>query len=670
MKKRKDSFFGLHFDFHATPADGTVIGATLKESEIREICTELCPDFIQIDCKGHPGWASYPTELGNAMPDFAGDPLEVWRRVTREEGVALYLHYSGIIDDRYLSEHPEEGIVNADGTVSTHSVRANGRYVDALLIPQLSELAEKYGVDGVWIDGDCWGYHADFHPDTIAAFERETGISLGGKLPGTPADPYFYEYRDFCRELYRRYVRHYVDTLHGMHPDFQVASNWAFTDHMPEPISADVDFISGDLTPWNSFNSARYAGRAIAQHHYTWDLMSWNFRSAFPGAPESKPVNVTKHPVQILQEAASVISLGGGFQNYIVQYKDGSPHMDQIRPMKALADFMRQREPYCFRGVQSHEAALLLSTYDRSFESQSLYTRNGNEKVVGMTALLCDAGQSLEIVFEKTLLDNLAGYKLIVIPELYHGLESATCKALIDYAKSGGSLLLIGQNTCRIFAEAGLPIKIGTTNARTGQITQVADNGAAMEAGKTGRQGYFTCDGETWGALLNPGAVSAEGETIAWCAETFIGEKTPLATIFSCGEGRIGAVAADLGTQYFESAQYQQRDLIKRLCAGLYTPKARVEASCGITELVCLEKNGRLMVQLVNAGGNHANPSVMTEDFIPAVTDLTVSIALEKAPAAIVLQPEGRKLDVDYRDGRAYVSVEKLCIHGILEVIE
>ena len=76
------------------------------------------------------------------------------------------------------------------------------------------------------------------------------------------------------------------------------------------------------------------------------------------------------------------------------------------------------------------------------------------------------------------------------------------------------------------------------------------------------------------------------------------------------------------------------------------------------------------MVQLVNAGGNHANPSVMTEDFIPAVTDLTVSIALEKAPAAIVLQTEGRKLDVDYRDGRAYVSIDKLSIHGILEVIE
>lgn len=670
MKKRKDSFFGLHFDFHAKPEDGVVIGATLKEEEIREICQKLRPDFIQIDCKGHPGWASYPTELGNAMANFKGDPLEVWRRVTREENVALYMHYSGIIDIKYLEDHPEERLIDKDGKPHWRSVRANGKYVDELLIPQMMELVEKYGVDGIWVDGDCWGYHTDFHPDTVAAFEKEMGVDLAGKLPTQPEAPYYYEYRDYCRELFRRYVRHYVDTLHAKHPDFQIASNWSYTDHMPEPISADVDFISGDLTPWNSFHSARYAGRAIAQHHFTWDLMSWNFRSAFPGGPTTKPVNVPKHPVQILQEAASVIALGGGFQNYIMQYPDGSPNMDQTRKMTALAEFMREREPYCFRGIQRHEAALLLSTFDRSRESASLYTRNGNEKIEGMTALLCDAGQSLEIVFEKALLDNLASYKMVVIPELYAGLEPKTVEVLLDYAKNGGSLLLIGRNTCQFFAKAGVPMEVETGYARKGQITQVVDNGAAMEAGETEGQCFFTCDGDTWGALLKPATICAKGETIAWAALDRRGEKTPLAAILPYGSGKIGAIAVDIGTQYLESAQYQERDLAKRLCAGLYTPLARVESACGLTELVCLEKDGRLMVQLVNANGNHSNPSVMTEDFIPAVTDLTVSIAMETAPKAIILQPEGKELAVSYRDGRAFVEIPKLSIHSVLEVVE
>ena len=117
MKRRKDSFFGLHFDFHAS-VEGCPrpIGETLSEDDIREICRLLRPDFLQIDCKGHPGWASYPSSCGNAMPAFSGDPLEKWRRVTREEGVALYLHYSGVVDRRFCIENPRQCVMSADGT--------------------------------------------------------------------------------------------------------------------------------------------------------------------------------------------------------------------------------------------------------------------------------------------------------------------------------------------------------------------------------------------------------------------------------------------------------------------------------------------------------------------------------------------------------------------------
>ena len=98
MKTRKESFWGLHFDFHARPTD-EIQGKNLKEEDIREICRELKPDFIQIDCKGHPGWTSYPSSLGNAVPNFEKDTLAIWRKVTREENVALYMHYSGVFDD-------------------------------------------------------------------------------------------------------------------------------------------------------------------------------------------------------------------------------------------------------------------------------------------------------------------------------------------------------------------------------------------------------------------------------------------------------------------------------------------------------------------------------------------------------------------------------------------
>lgn len=277
IKRRKDCFFGIHSDFHAIPKEGLVIGATLNESDIREICECLKPDFVQIDCKGHPGLASYPTKMSNAMPSFKVDPLMLWRKVTKEYGIGLYCHFSGVYDEKYCREHPEDAVLNADGNYES-AVLPFSKYYDEYFIPQISELAENYNIDGVWIDGDCWSVKLDYRPETLSEFELQTGIDLGGKAPKNFGDPYYYEYLEFTRERFRKSLRHYTDILHQKHPELQICSNWAFSDHMPEKVCANVDFLSGDLSPINAVNSARYAGRMIAQQNMPWDLMSWNFR--------------------------------------------------------------------------------------------------------------------------------------------------------------------------------------------------------------------------------------------------------------------------------------------------------------------------------------------------------------------------------------------------------
>ena len=653
MKRRSESYFGLHFDFHASPQScPDPIGSALKEEDIREICRLLKPDFLQIDCKGHPGWASYPTECGNAMPDISGDPLALWRRVTKEEDVALYLHYSGVIDQQYCMNNPDEVIMRADGTrindgradAVSGCTRPNGRYVDELLIPQLKELAGKYGADGVWIDGECWGAHADFHPDTVAAFERETGICLNGKLPGRPEDEYYQEYREFCRGLFRKYVAHYVDTVHADYPDFQIASNWAYTDHMPEPVTAPVDFISGDLNPLSGFNSARYAGRAIAHQNRTWDLMSWNFRPA----TAEHPGHVPKHPVQIIQEAAAVISLGGGFQNYITQYRDGSPRMDQIRRMKPVEEFMRAREPYCFRARSVHQAAILLSTWNWKQEARTLFSRSGIERVMGLTSLVCDAGHSTEIVFEHTIAGRCADYPVIIIPEQSHGLADETVRELMEYAEHGGSLLLIGEKTCRQFELAGAPYKTSEPIALPG---------------------FFTVNGKDFGNISGYRVISAAGEGIASAAPQQRDAGEPIACVIPFGKGKIAPIGADIGTAYQLRAQYLHRQLIKAVMPRLYSPIVRIESVCGKLEVTVLEKNGRMLIQLVNANGDHSNPTVTTEDYIPACLDIKLSIALSQKPKALMLQPEGRALDFEYADGTAKVALSRLEMHDILEII-
>ena len=104
--KRAESFLGIHFDFHAGP-DCTEIGKNTTREMIENIIDQVHPDYLQIDCKGHRGLSSYPTKVGNPAPGFVGDPLRLWRQVTAERGVALYMHYSGVWDSEAIRRHPD-----------------------------------------------------------------------------------------------------------------------------------------------------------------------------------------------------------------------------------------------------------------------------------------------------------------------------------------------------------------------------------------------------------------------------------------------------------------------------------------------------------------------------------------------------------------------------------
>lgn len=71
---RAESFLGFHFDFHAT-TDNQPIGGRSFRSDLARMLREAKPDYVQCDCKGHPGVSSYPTKAGNPAPKFAGDAL-------------------------------------------------------------------------------------------------------------------------------------------------------------------------------------------------------------------------------------------------------------------------------------------------------------------------------------------------------------------------------------------------------------------------------------------------------------------------------------------------------------------------------------------------------------------------------------------------------------------
>ena len=669
-KKRKDCFLGFHSDFHAQFKEGVKLGATLDEQTIREVCETLKPDFIQIDCKGHPGFTSYPTSFSNAYPEIEADILALWRKVTKEYGISLYMHFSGVYDIKYCAEHPEEASLNADGTLSNF-VRLDSKYFDEYFIPQISEVVEKYDVDGFWIDGDCWAVRPDYREETIEKFQKETGINLNGNIPKTKEDKYFKEFLDYFRDGFRKVLNHYVDVLHSKYPNLEICSNWAFSDHMPEKVSANVDFLSGDLNPANCLNSARYAGRMIAQQNMPWDLMSWNFRLL---PYNDMPLLPPKHPSQVMQEAAAVIALGGAYQDNISQFNDGTHDIVQIRRIKELYEFLRERQDYCFKAKFVHEAVMLVPTYDRYHEIDAPFSRDGMDKFMGLVALLCDSGLSLETACEHTLKGRYNEYPLIVIPELYEGISDDTANELKNYVANGGNLLIIGAKTSKLFSDYGFGFE-AQYYTEPPELPAFAncDVGHDFESLSTAMPSYFSIKKGLIGSTTGACKISANTNNNKVFGSLFTNVReengVPFAQSYPFSRGKVAVIGMDLGTHYNDGMQYLHRELIKNITDELYTKKAKIESSKGLLEIVLLTKNNRLLLQLVNANGNHTSDKCISEDYIPPVLDAKLSVALDTKPKSVTLQPENKPLEFEYKNSRVYFKVDRVDVHNIVEII-
>lgn len=645
--KRSESYLGIHFDFHADE-QSTEVGKHTTREMIADMLEKVRPDYIQIDCKGHRGLSSYPTMVGHQAPGIIGDPLRTWREVTAEQGVSLYMHYSGVWDTAAITHHPEWARIDAEGKVDPDNTSVFGPYVDELLIPQLTELAEGYGVDGVWVDGECWATSHDYGEQSLRLFREETNIDA---VPRSPEDPYYYEFSEFQREAFRRYLRHYVDELHRIKPDFEIASNWAFSSQMPEPVSAEVDFISGDYTLQNSVHSARLEGRCMAGRGKPWDLMAWAFSCKFG---EGGWCVTTKTALQLQQEAAQVLALGGGFQAYFQQKrKDGSISRWQMNVMMEVAAFCRERQEVCHRATAVPQIALLYSQAAYYRQNTRLFNPWDGHLVPlqGVLNNLLDAQYAVEVKQEYQLLADMAKYPLIVIPEWGY-LEDMFRVKLLQYVKNGGNLLVIGPQAAKLFQEeldikllGDGPMEVAQWLEHNGKLTGLFTMSQAVQLGQSATP---------YGRLFQ------ENDNI--------GASEAAASIAAYGHGKIAATFFNMGERYVNAATTVTRDFLNGIVRELFPdPIVEVKGSRHVDVMVNrVDGSGKLAVHLVNTSGPHANPNVYTYDEIPTVGPLEVSVRVDEQPAAVTLEPGGQNLAFNYADGRVKLTLPELDIHRIL----
>ena len=270
-----DVFFGLHYDLHAN-ANDTVLGRDLTVEHLVERLSRVQPDWVQCDCKGHAGYTSWPTKTGSTSPGVVNDALAMHREATRQLGIPLGMHYSGVWDSRAVELHPDWARVDENGVpdgpnrpapsagqTSTIGNRSDmtcrlGPYDDELMIPQMVELIETYDVDGFWVDGENWASKPCYCDRCTAEFGKRTGIS---DIPKDADQDHWDEWLAFHRDLFVEHVAHYAEAVHAAKESCAVCSNWMYTMRQPDPIRAPVDYLSGDFDWMRGADRAAVEGR-------------------------------------------------------------------------------------------------------------------------------------------------------------------------------------------------------------------------------------------------------------------------------------------------------------------------------------------------------------------------------------------------------------------------
>ena len=639
--KRADCFFGIHFDLHASE-DITDAGKTLTAEMIDTFLLKVRPDFIQIDCKGHPGISSYPTQVGYHVKGFEKDPLKLWREITEKDNVALFMHFSGVIDYKVVNEHPDWAIIKENGEPSKEKTSFFSPYLDTYMIPQLKELSD-YKVDGAWIDGECWAIEPDYGLASLNRFKEETGIT---EIPRKQTDRFYPEFMEYTRKLFREHLKKYVDAIHQYNPGFQITSNWSYSSMMPEKVTVNVDYLSGDVTPQNGVYRSAFEARCLAPQGKPWDLMAWGF--SWDGG--NMPMSV-KSSVQLEQEAAQIIAMGGGVQFYFQQNRDLSLKPWLATTLSEIAAFCRARQPYCQKAKSIPQIALLYPAFSYQRAAQHPYS-NPLGKLEGALNLVLDNQHPVEILMEHTLTGKMDQYPLIIIPECDY-LEPSFIEELRSYVAGGGNLLILGVETAKIFQNE-LGIKSLKTLNETQAFIAVSDKIGAIRSALDSVVLYPEIKATS--TFYDGSDFRLKGKMIA-------------SSVNNLGKGKIAAVYFNAGSDYKEFKSPVLRDFINSTINELFSDQLVMVSGTHLVHVTLNRLNGRMFVNLINISGEHTNQNAIGYDEIPSIKDIKVSIQTGQKPKHIILQPGGKEMEIDFHNGVSKVVVPELMIHSVLEVI-
>jgi len=657
-------YFGFHHDLHADLTD-TTLGTRCED--LAAMLQLAGAEFVQTDSKGHPGLTTWLSETPGASiaPGLVQDVLQQWRTATRQLGIPLHAHYSGIWDQAAGAKHPDWCLLTADGTPvgppytipgwptnSTALMCPRGPYLEELMIPQMREMIDRYGVDGFWVDGDIWAMQPCYCPRCRKAYADEADQA---EPPVAVNDPRWAQWWLFSLRSLQDFVTRYCEAVHAHKPGVIVCSNWLQTFRNPGAPTVPTDWISSDNVPVWGVDGSRCQARFNATRGKPWDIMLWDFYASH-GLTEPHSPWVTK-PVQMLQqEAAIVVALGGHVQACDAPWspcglRTGQHVPWRMRRLREMGRFVKARRALCLATDTFPQVAVLHSEHHAyaTVTGHNLFWNVDAAAVEGAVFSLLENHYGVDVLDEWALFPRLAEFPVVVVPE-QHALSVEMVDVLKSYVADGGKLLLTGAPALERFGEEFLGVTAGTLAEHVTYHLPAADGATPVYSA-------------TWRMLETNGAkaLCALGST-PLLDEYLLPH--PGAVIHRFGKGKVLYVPGDLFRDFAVNRYPLTRALVGELTRKLAGTLA-IEVSGTLCVDVVLRRQGRkTIIHLINrVSGIPNQPQNGAVDQIPSVGPLTITWRRPTAPRRVRLAFEKCDLHWEYTSHSKTLRVTVPAVH-------
>jgi hypothetical protein len=638
----EDAFFGLHYDLHPNAGD-TELGRETTYEHIRAMLEKGKPDFVQYDCKGHPGYTGYPTKVGSPSPGIVNDALKIWREVTRDMGIPLSIHYSGVWDTRAIETHPEWARIGADGKPDKNYACTRSGYEEELLIPQLLEVVRDYDVDGMWIDGENWASKPCWCERCMKLFTERTEVT---EIPKKGSDADWEKWLAFHRDLFTEHVTRYVHAVHALKPTCMVTSNWMYSVRQPEAMVAPIDYISGDFNPSFGAERACAEARFMDSRGKPWDLMAWSFLQT------NNQGWTTKTTPHLCQEVSEVLAQGGAVFIYNQPQRSGWLTEWHQEIFGEVADFCRKRKAVSHRTETIPQVAVLHSESSYYKYNDPLFNfGHAARSMEGALHALLESGYSVDLLNEETLLEKMSLYPVVVVPEMKH-VPDAVKAALTDYVRGGGRLLLSGDFVA----------------------DQYGDLAGVTAASDEKQGGWLPVEGKAvkaWGSYRVNQLNGAESlAPMLWQQEPEKNQHAfAAATRNSVGEGVVAAIHGPIFENYHEAHYPGLRRFIGDVMGALDAPGLMHRQGPWWIEMVSRQKDGKQLIQFINRGtAGYTAPNRHMVEHVPDAGPFTVTIPMSEKPKRVSMAPDETGVEWTWKDGVLTAQIAGLAIHNVLVI--